>query len=59
MKQLNNIAQHCIYEKGLIGECDFILAKDTHSFDVSFPIFKLAEAPKNDLEEGVRQCAKW
>ncbi len=44
-------------EKGLIGECDFILAKDTHSFDISFPIFKLVEAPKNDLEEGVRQCA--
>jgi hypothetical protein len=44
-------------EKGLIGECDFIIAKDTNTFDVSLPIFMLVEAKKNDMEEGIRQCA--
>jgi hypothetical protein len=44
-------------EKGLVGECDFIIAKDTQSYDISLPIFMLVEAKKNDLEEGVRQCA--
>ncbi len=44
-------------EKGLVGECDFIIAKDTKTFDVSLPIFMLVEAKKNDMEEGIRQCA--
>jgi hypothetical protein len=44
-------------EKGLIGECDFILSKDTKSYDISYPIFQIVEAKRNDLEEGVRQCA--
>ncbi len=44
-------------EKGLIGECDFILSKDTKSYDISHPIFQIVEAKRNDLEEGVRQCA--
>ena len=43
--------------KGLVGECDFIIAKDTKTYDISLPIFMLVEAKKNDLEEGVRQCA--
>lgn len=44
-------------EKGLLGECDFILTKDTKSYDISVPIFHIVEAKRNDLEEGVRQCS--
>ncbi|SFC69691.1 hypothetical protein SAMN05421780_108127 [Flexibacter flexilis DSM 6793] len=44
-------------EKGLQGECDFILSKDTKSYDISVPIFHVVEAKRNDLEEGVRQCS--
>jgi hypothetical protein len=43
--------------QGLKGECDFILAKDTGTFDISFPILQIVEAKKNDLEAGVPQCA--
>lgn len=42
---------------GLKGECDFILAKDTGTFDINYPIMQLVEAKKNDLEIGVPQCA--
>ncbi len=44
-------------EQGLDGECDFILAKDSHTFNINFPIFQLLEAKKNDTEIGVAQCA--
>lgn len=43
--------------KGLRGECDFILAKDTGSFNINVPIIQVVEAKKNDLEIGVPQCA--
>jgi hypothetical protein len=42
---------------GLQGECDFILSKDTNSYEISVPIFQIVEAKKNDLEEGIKQCA--
>lgn len=42
---------------GLKGECDFILAKDTGSFDINYPIISIVEAKKNDLELGIPQCA--
>ncbi len=42
---------------GLRGECDFILAKDTGTFDINFPIIQIVEAKKNDVELGVPQCA--
>jgi hypothetical protein len=42
---------------GLRGECDFILAKDTGSFNIKVPIFQILEAKKNDVELGVAQCA--
>lgn len=42
---------------GLKGECDFILAKDTGSFDINYPILQLVKAQKNDVEIGVPQCA--
>lgn len=41
----------------LKGECDFILSKDTQSFDVNFPIIQIVEAKKNDIEIGIPQCA--
>jgi hypothetical protein len=44
-------------EKGLVGECDFILTKDTHSFSINYPIISIVEAKKNDIEIGVPQCA--
>ena len=43
--------------KGLKGECDFIIAKDTQSFDVNLPILQIVEAKKNDIEIGIPQCA--
>lgn len=43
--------------RGLNGECDFIIAKDTGSFEVSYPIIQLVEAKKNDVEIGLPQCA--
>ena len=44
-------------ENGLKGECDFILARDTGTFDVSAPIMQVVEAKKNDIEIGIPQCA--
>jgi hypothetical protein len=43
--------------RGLVGECDFILAKETGSFEVKFPIMQLVEAKRNDIEIGIPQCA--
>ncbi|TAE76131.1 MAG: hypothetical protein EAZ85_00905 [Bacteroidetes bacterium] len=42
---------------GLQGECDFILAKDTKSYEISIPIFQIVEAKRNDLDEGIKQCS--
>ncbi len=44
-------------EKGLRGECDFILTKDVGTYDVNYPIIQLVEAKRNDIEFGVAQCA--
>ena len=33
--------------RGLKGECDFILAKDVHSFSLNYPIIQIVEAKKN------------
>ncbi len=44
-------------EKGLTGECDFILTKDTGTFDINYPIIQIVEAKKHDMELGVNQCA--
>ena len=42
---------------GLSGECDFILAKNTGSFDINTPLIIIVEAKKNDMEIGIPQCA--
>jgi len=44
-------------EKGLVGQCDFILAKDIKTFNLNYPIIQVVEAKRNDLEVGVPQCA--
>lgn len=44
-------------EKGLSGECDFILAKNVGTFDINTPILTIVEAKKNDVEIGIPQCA--
>ena len=43
-------------ESGLVGECDFILAKDIKTFDINYPFIQVVEAKKNDIEIGVPQC---
>ena len=44
-------------QKGLNGECDFLLARKTDSYDIDTPIISVVEAKKNDMELGVNQCA--
>lgn len=43
--------------KGLRGICDFILSKSPMLPMVQAPVFLLVEAKKNDIEEGLGQCA--
>ncbi|OQY43740.1 MAG: hypothetical protein B6242_14110 [Anaerolineaceae bacterium 4572_78] len=44
-------------EKGLVGECDFILSKGDMSHTIQTPIFSLVEAKKKDIGLGLGQCA--
>jgi len=44
-------------EKGLVGECDFILAKETGSFSINIPILTIVEAKRQDIELGIDQCS--
>ncbi len=44
-------------EKGLNGECDFIITKDTGQYDLESPIFQIVEAKEDDMKHGVSQCA--
>ncbi len=43
--------------KGLKGICDYILTKKPDSPMVDAPIFLLVEAKKDDIEDGIAQCA--
>lgn len=43
-------------EKGLVGECDFILAKGEIAHTIQAPIFSLVEAKKKDIGLGLGQC---
>jgi hypothetical protein len=43
-------------EKGLKGECDFILSKGPISSTMQAPIFSMVEAKKNDIKDGLGQC---
>ena len=44
-------------ERGLSGECDFILSKNVGTFDINTPLLTIVEAKKNDIEVGIPQCA--
>ncbi len=43
-------------EKGLNGECDFILSKGDATRILQAPIFSILEAKKQDIEIGLGQC---
>jgi hypothetical protein len=43
-------------ERGLNGECDFIISHSKQTLDVEVPIFCIVEAKDNDIEEGIGQC---
>ena len=44
-------------DRGLKGECDFILARSESSQIIQAPLMVLLEAKKGDVEEGLGQCA--
>lgn len=43
-------------EKGLNGECDFILSKGKQDFELGSPLFCMIEAEDNDIEKNIPQC---
>ncbi len=43
-------------DKGLVGECDFILSATKPTLPLQAPIAVLVEAKKNDIEGGLGQC---
>jgi hypothetical protein len=43
-------------EKGLTGECDFILSASDPILPLQAPIATVVEAKKNDIESGLGQC---
>ncbi len=44
-------------ERGLVGECDFILTKNLNTSEISTPIIAIVEAKKHDMDLGKPQCA--
>ena len=45
-------------DKGLVGECDFILSYNTQAYEINAPILLIVEQAKNhDTEIGILQCA--
>ncbi len=43
--------------RGLKGECDFLIARSASAFVLQAPLMVVLEAKKNDIEEGLGQCA--
>ena len=43
-------------EQGLLGECDFLLARTPPVPEVRAPLVAIVEAKKNDVEGGLGQC---
>lgn len=43
--------------RGLTGECDFFISRNTGSFAMNMPILSIIEAKRDNLESGVDQCA--
>ncbi len=44
-------------ERGLKGECDFIITKNIESYSINYPILQIVEAKKHDIDLGIPQCA--
>ncbi len=44
-------------ERGLTGECDFVLGQAPSALMLQAPLLIVVEAKKNDIEEGMGQCA--
>lgn len=44
-------------DRGLKGECDFILGRSESSFIFQAPLMVILEAKKHDIEDGIGQCA--
>ena len=44
-------------QRGLMGECDFILARTASKLAVQAPLMMIVEAKKHDIEEATGQCA--
>lgn len=44
-------------DKGLKGECDFILSHSNDPYAITAPVFSIVEAKKHDMEKGIIQCA--
>jgi len=44
-------------ERGLKGECDFIIGRSPSIYVLQAPLLVVLEAKKNDVEEGIAQCA--
>ena len=43
-------------EKGLTGECDFILSGSANQLEISTPVLTVVEAKKSDIKLGLGQC---
>jgi hypothetical protein len=43
-------------ERGLNGECDFVLSKGAQSYAITIPFFCVIEAKDNDIKLGIPQC---
>jgi hypothetical protein len=44
-------------DRGLVGECDFVLCKSPPLPFIQSPIMAIVEAKKHDIEAGLGQCA--
>jgi hypothetical protein len=44
-------------EKGLTGECDFVLSGSVNQLEISVPVLTVVEAKKSDIKLGLGQCA--
>lgn len=44
-------------ERGLVGECDFVLARSQSRYALQSPLMLILEAKKHDIDLGLGQCA--
>lgn len=44
-------------ERGLVGECDFVLARSPSKYALQSPLMLILEAKKHDIDLGLGQCA--